>query len=151
MKRALALVITGLMVAAAAPQPVELKSEVQLERTVTEGGATRVELVRPDVVVPGDHLLFTTAYHNVGTAPVDHFVVTNPVPDAIALTAEAAATLEVSVDGGKTWGALAGLTVAGTEGKARPALPDDITHVRWTIARLVPGAQGVLTYHANVR
>ncbi|MFA9201641.1 MAG: hypothetical protein ACEQR8_10770, partial [Cypionkella sp.] len=56
----------------AAPS-VELTSDVKLERTVIVEGAERTELVEPDVVVPGDRLVFTTRYRNVGTAPVENF------------------------------------------------------------------------------
>ncbi len=137
--------------AAVTAQPVQLVSDVKLEKTVGQGAAAKLVLADPKVVVPGDRLLFSTRYRNVGTKPVEHFVVTNPIPAAVVLAPDSAATLEVSVDGGKTWGPLATRSVSDGKGGMRPAQAADATHVRWTLALLVPGATGTLTYHATVR
>lgn len=144
---------TGPALAAAqsAPSPVTLKGDVMLEKTVTENGVSKVQLVEPKVVIPGDHLLFTTRYHNDGAQPVTNFVVTNPLPSAVALASDATAGTEVSVDGGKTWGQLASLKVAGTDGASRTATAADVTHVRWTIPTIAPGASGEVQYHGIVR
>ena len=37
------------------------------------------------------------------------------------------------------------------DGATRPAELGDVTHVRWTIARLAPGEQGSLSYFAVIR
>ena len=144
-----AVTATGAMAQAA--QPVELKGDVKIDRLVTENGAARHVLVDPEVVVPGDRLLFSTAYRNAGAAAVRNFVVTNPVPEGVMLAPEGAGTLEVSVDGGKNWGKLAVLAVANGQGGTRPAQSSDVTHLRWTLSTLAPGAQGTLTYNAIVR
>ena len=129
---------------AAAQQAVSLSSEAHVIRTV-DG---KDQLEAPTSVVPGDRLSFTINYRNTDAAAVDDFVVTNPLPAAVALSAEG--DFAVSVDGGKTFGTLAGLTVA--EGEAqRPAVLADVTHVRWTIPRIEPQATGQLKYFAVVR
>lgn len=148
---ALFAVVTTTDVMAQAAQPVELKGDVKIDRLVTENGASRHVMVDPDVVVPGDRLIFSTAYRNSGAAAVRNFVVTNPVPEGVMLAPEGAGTLEVSVDGGKNWGKLAVLAVANGQGGTRPAQSSDVTHLRWTLATLAPGAQGTLTYNAIVR
>jgi uncharacterized repeat protein (TIGR01451 family) len=130
----------ALAAAQSTPSPVTLKGDVMLEKTVTENGVSKVQLVEPKVVIPGDHLLFTTRYHNDGAEAVTNFVVTNPLPSAVALASDGAQGTEVSVDGGKTWGQLGSLTVAGTEGAPRAATAADVTHVRWTIPSIAPGA-----------
>ena len=130
---------------------VSLAGDVKLEKLAMVGGVEKVTLVEPKVVVPGNRLLFTTQYRNTSAAPVKNFVVTNPVPAAVSITGDAAASAQVSVDGGKTWGALAALTVAGSDGKRRAAQNTDVTHLRWTIPVIAPGASGALTYHAIVR
>jgi uncharacterized repeat protein (TIGR01451 family) len=131
--------------------PVSLKGDVKLEKTVTENGKSSVQLLEPKVVVPGDHLLFTTRYHNDGAQAVTNFVVTNPLPSAVLLAPDETAANEVSVDGGKTWGLLAALKVSDGKGGTRAAAPGDVTHVRWTIAAIAPGAAGEVEYHAIVR
>lgn len=138
--------------AAAQQSPLTLDGDVKVVKEVTdENGATRTELLPPDVVVPGDKLLFTTTYRNGGTEPVENFVATNPVPAAVAVHASADPALVVSVDGGTTWGVLADLTTTGEDGSSRPARHDDITHIRWTLARVEPGASGELQYPAIIR
>lgn len=131
--------------------PVTLKGDVKLEKSITENGATSMRLLEPTVVVPGDRLLFTTRYQNDGAQPVTNFVVTNPLPSAVVLTSDAAASTEVSVDGGKSWGLLGALKVSDGQSGMRAALAGDVTHVRWTIAKIAPGAAGQVEYHAIVR
>lgn len=137
--------------AAAAPGQVAMQGDVRLEKSITENGKTRVELQEPKVVVPGDRLLFTTRYTNSGTTPVQNFVVTNPLPTAVMLSAEAGATYNVSVDGGKTWGSLGQLSVSDGKGGTRPAAAADVTHLRWVIPTIAAGASGEVKYHAIVR
>jgi hypothetical protein len=57
----------------------------------------------------------------------------------------------VSVDGGKSWGKLAALTIANADGSIRPAAHSDVTHVRWVLETIAAGAQGRLTYPAIIR
>lgn len=133
----------------AAPGQVVLNGDVKLEKTVVEAGKSRVVLTEPKVVVPGDRLLFSTRYSNGGTTTVQNFVVTNPLPAAVALQAQAGD--QVSVDAGKTWGKLAALTVADDKGGRRSAQASDITHIRWTIPTIAAGASGKVEYHAIVR
>ena len=135
----------------AAPGAVVLKGDVKVETTVVEKGVEKTVLATPKVVVPGNRLLFSTSYRNESAAPVQNFVVTNPVPEGIAVAAPDAASLTVSVDGGKTWGKLAALAVKDAKGVARPAQAADVTHVRWTLATIAPGAAGAVAYHAVVK
>lgn len=149
--------LCGLLSAAAAPaalaqsaQPVELKGDVKVDKVVVENGKEKHVLVDPSVVVPGDKLLFATAYRNKGTVEVKNFVVTNPIPAGVAFVRAGGDQFVVSVDGGKTWGALAQLKVADAAG-SRSAQPSDVTHIRWTLPVLAPSAQGALSYNAVVR
>ena len=148
---------SGLLAILAAPtalaqaaQPVELKGDVKVDKLVVENGKEKHVFVDPTVVVPGDKLVFSTTYRNAGSEAVKNFVVTNPIPAGVALAPLGADKLEVSVDGGKTWGRLAALTVAETAG-SRAAQAGDVTHVRWILPVLAPGASGTLTYNALVR
>ncbi|WP_295529792.1 hypothetical protein [Novosphingobium sp. Chol11] len=143
--------LSGPVYAAANPSAVALTGSVQLEKTVTVDGTSRIELVEPKVVVPGDRLLFTTSYRNDSAAAVTDFVVTNPVPGAVVVSPDALNSVEVSVDGGKTWGLIAALKVADGKGGLRAALAADATHLRWTIPSIAPGASGKVEYHAIVR
>ncbi|SMC64894.1 hypothetical protein [Novosphingobium sp. B1] len=136
---------------AVTPDPVVLKGDVLVEKKVVVNGAETVQLVEPASVVPGDRLLFRTRYSNTGKAAVDAFVVTNPVPQAVAVAAPSTDALEVSIDGGKSFARLATLSVPDGKGGMRRAVATDITHIRWTIPQIAPGASGSLEYHAVVR
>lgn len=157
MNKFLIAAVSGLLASMAAPavsaqaaQPIELRGDVQVEKLVVENGKEKRVLVKPEVVVPGDRLIFTTAYRNVGAEAAKNVVVTNPIPPGVALAPLGADQLEVSIDGGKTWGRLAALSVNGTAGP-RPAQAGDVTHVRWILPVLAPGASGTLSYNALVR
>jgi len=140
------------LAAQATTNPVVLSGDVKAVKTVTgPDGKERTELVEPDTIVPGDRLVFGTAYANKGADAVSNFVVTNPLPEAVRLAPDADKALTVSVDGGKTWGVLATLSVKNPDGTTRPATQDDVTHVRWVLESIAPGASGRLTYPAIIR
>ena len=147
----LALALPAVPAAAQAVQPVELKGDVKVDRIVIEEGKERHVLSSPDTVVPGDKLVFTTSYRNAGGDVVTDFIVTDPIPEAVRLSAEDAAVLELSVDGGTRWDKLANLSVDDGKGGTRPATADDVTHIRWTLAKLEPGVAGSVTYSGTVR
>lgn len=130
---------------------VKLAGEVKLEKVEVVDGAEKVTLIEPAVVVPGDKLVFSTRYENSGAQSAENVVVTNPLPGAVVLASDSAAGLLVSVDGGKSFSQLASLTVADGKGGLRPAQTTDVTHVRWVLASVAPGAKGTLIYRAIVR
>lgn len=134
------------------PSPVVLSGDVKAVKTITEAdGKQRIELVDPQTIVPGDRLVFGTDYANSGSEAVTSFTVTNPLPEAVRLAPDADPALSVSVDGGKTWGALATLTIPNADGSTRAATHADVTHVRWVLESIAPGASGRLTYPAIIR
>jgi len=126
---------------------VQLAGDVFVERfEPAPGGRTARVLERADELHSGDRLVFVVSWS--GGDP-NGFVVTNPVPRSVAWQPGGASD-EVSVDDGRTWGALAGLMVH-DEGGWRHALPEDVTHLRWHIpaSRAVGGGQ--ITYRGVVR
>ena len=137
--------------AQAAASPVALTSDVKLDRVVVTNGVSKHVLTAPTKVVPGDHLIFSTNYHNSGAKPIEHFIVTNPLPSAVTLAGDGYGNFDVSVDGGKSWGKLAALNVSDGKGGRRAAQATDVTHVRWIVPAIAPGASGSLEYHAIVR
>ena len=134
---------------AVAAQPVALSSDVKVEKLVP--GQAQPVLLTPATVVPGDRLVFRTSYRNGGSTPATRVVLTNPVPAAVAWTGEGTSGLEVSVDGGRSFGTLATLKLRGANGQPRPATAADVTHLRWTLAAIAPGAAGQLSYRGVVR
>lgn len=132
--------------------PLQLHSDVKVDNIVTADGQTRHVLSDPDVVVPGDRLLFRTQYRNTGGQEVTDFVVTNPLPNGVALDPGAKAPAQVSIDGGVSWGSLEALKVVdAATGRQRPAQVGDVTHVRWVLRSVKPGETGEVTFNAIVR
>jgi uncharacterized repeat protein (TIGR01451 family) len=130
---------------------VTLSSEVKVDRLITENGQKRHVLMPAIKVVPGENLVFTTVYRNTGAKPADHFVVTNPIPAAVRLSDDGFGGFEVSVDGGRAWGKLSGLSVSDGKGGQRAAQAADVTHLRWVVPTIAPGGSGSLEYHGIVR
>ena len=139
------------LIATAPAGPVQLTSNVMVEKIAMVDGRQQTVLKTPDSVVPGDRLLFQTNYRNSGAKAADHFVVTNPVPANVAYAGESTAGAEMSVDGGKTYGQLTALRVKTPDGQSRPARPEDVTNLRWTLATIAPGTAGTLKYRGMVR
>lgn len=132
--------------------PLQLHSDVKVDRIVTADGQTKHVLSDPEVVVPGDRLLFRTEYRNAGALDVTDFVVTNPLPQGVSLDPGAKTPAQVSVDGGTTWGALETLSVTdAASGTKRSAQAGDVTHVRWVLKSVKPGEKGEVTFNAIVR
>lgn len=154
---AAALLLTGaaslpISVQAQSQSPITLAGDVMaVETSVDAEGNEITTLVKPDVIVPGDRLIFGTDYANNGAEPVQNFVVTNPLPSAVRLAPDADPALVVSVDAGVNWGTLETLSVAAEDGTSRAATHADVTHVRWTLASIAPGESGRVEYPAIIR
>ena len=146
----LALLLPG---AALAQSQVALTSNVLVERTVTDAsGTARTSLEAPGIVTPGDRLMFVLAYRNNAANPATDFVVTNPIPESVSYSGAESAGSVLSVDGGRTWGALGALSVRNADGTSRPATSGDVTHVRWRIAQPIPaGGTGELRFRGIVK
>lgn len=142
-----------LPVPALAQSQVALTSEVFVERATTDAnGQQRTSLQAPGVVTPGDPLVFVLHYRNNAASPATDFVVTNPIPESVGYVRSESAGSVLSVDGGRTWGELASLSVHNADGASRPATAADVTHVRWRIAQAIPaGGQGELRFRGIVK
>jgi uncharacterized repeat protein (TIGR01451 family) len=153
MKFLIALFAVLAPVVAQAANDVSLTSSVFVEKAVKQpDGKTRLVLEEPRTVVPGDKLVFVLAYKNQGAKPATDFVVTNPLPGAVAYQGAGDNAAVVSTDGGKSWGPLAALKVRKADGTVRSAYPEDVTHVRWAMKTPIPvGAAGKLSFRGVVR
>jgi uncharacterized repeat protein (TIGR01451 family) len=153
MKFLFALLALIAPIAANAANEVSLTSSVFVEKTVPQAdGRARLVLEEPKIVVPGDKLVFVLNYRNQGAKPATDFVVTNPMPGAVAYQGTPDAGAIVSVDGGKSWGPMASLKVRKADGTVRAAYPEDVTHVRWAMKAPIPvGAAGKLSFRGVVR
>ena len=132
---------------------VALDSEIFVERSVEQtDGSVTVTLEAPSRVVPGDSLIFVLNYENTGVERAENFVVTNPMPEAVAFVEVIDEGAIFSVDGGETFGPLTELRIASENGVERDAQAVDVSHVRWTLTDpIAPGATGQLRFRGVVR
>lgn len=139
--------------AAMAATPLELKSDVFVERQVVRSdGSNAVVLEKPNMVTPGDNLVFIVRYKNVGGSTASNFVVTNPLPAAVAFNGTSDGLEVVSIDGGKSWGILGTLRVTKGDGSVRAAALTDVTHIKWNLNQpLTAGAEGKLIFRGIVK
>jgi uncharacterized repeat protein (TIGR01451 family) len=138
---------------------IELKSISEVE-VATKSVAGKKEVKRVDTgkatVVPGDTVVFTTTYRNIGAKPAENVVITNPVPEHttyVDKSAEGKGTaIDFSTDGGKSYAAPDKLTVKDAQGKTRKAGAADYTHIRWTLNKsLAPGGMGSVSFKAKIK
>lgn len=148
---ALAMLCMG---AASAAGGVELSAAVfqQLEVKAADG-STATKTVPTTTVVPGTKVTYVVTYRNTGAEPAEAVTINNPVPAELVYVAAAGdrAVDAVSVDGGTQYGALAELTVTGEDGQSRPAQATDVTHLRWVLGTLPAGAEGTVSFVAQVK
>lgn len=153
LKNVIYTVLAAVVSVPAMAGPLELASDIFVEREQKRAdGSTALVLEKPKVVLPGDQLVFVVRYKNVGKEPASKLTVTNPIPSAVAFSRTADGTEVVSVDGGKNWGQLSSLKIATAQGAQRPAMPSDVTHIKWNLDQtLAAGSAGKLVFRGVVR
>lgn len=138
-----------------AQQHLDVQTIVQKQVVVeSEDGSSETQLVEAFNVVPGDTVVYTITFENVGSEPADDVVITNPISDVLEYVPGSATNgsmrIEFSADGGQTFGVASELTIV-DEGVERPATTTDYTHVRWVMqSELEVGGKGIASFAAVV-
>jgi uncharacterized repeat protein (TIGR01451 family) len=140
----------------AAPGEVEMNSFAEREVMVVKNGKKVSELRPVDKAVPGDEIIYTTRFKNLTGKPAGRIVISNPVPNSSVYVANSArgnnTAITFSVDGGKSFAAADKLIIQAKEGKTRPALPAEYTHIRWTYkGDLGVGKSGEISFRAAIK
>lgn len=136
---------------------LQMTMTAEKEITVSEGGKTTVKRVPAQTSAPGETLIYTLTYKNVGDEKAVDVKLDNPLPAGTRLVADSAtgahAQISFTVDG-KTYAKAGQLaverTVAGKKEKAK-ATPADYTGIRWVIAEVKPGQAGQVGFRAQVQ
>lgn len=117
--------------------PLAIRSIAEVESRSIEAGREVVKLIPADRVVPGDRVIYTLEVRNTGATALDAPTVTNPVPEHMRYIADSAvgpgAEVSYSVDGGHNFERAPNLKVLGFDGRPRPAIAADYTHIRWQL------------------
>jgi uncharacterized repeat protein (TIGR01451 family) len=153
--RSVCFLVIALSVSAFAQEEGHLNvtTVVQKEEvSVNAAGERESRLVPAETVIPGERVVYTITFRNIGDEPADNVVITNPIDQSLTYVEGSAfgpgTAIEFSVDGGNTFGRTDELTVV-EEGVERPAEPGDYTHVRWVMQNdLAAGAQGMARFTA---
>ena len=124
--------------AAFAQSAVDISRSVYVERSA--GGARAIEPA--STLRKGDKGVLVMEWR-AGDARRG-FTVQSAVPRDLAFQRAASEAVEVSIDGGRSWGRLGGLKVGD-----RLASVEDVTHLRWRVA--AGSDRGMLSYSAVVR
>lgn len=119
---------------------IDLDSAVYVEKQ--QAGNVRT-LEPASQLSRGDRVVTILTWRNAGGD--GGFTLTNPLPRSIAYQSSARDDEEVSVDGGRNWGRLGELQIAG-----RLAAAEDVTHVRWRVPAR-NAAEGQIAYSGIVR
>lgn len=157
------LVLAACMVLCQAPAfaqdkgTIELASIVEMEAQEFNAEGKLVTVRKPaGKVIPGNEVIYTTTYTNIGKEAAEQVVITNPVPENLVYKDNSAAgentTIVFSIDNGKTYKSPDALFVTLADGTKRPATASDYTHIRWTLTKPVPPqGKGFVTYRAVLK
>jgi uncharacterized repeat protein (TIGR01451 family) len=123
--------------------------------TLDDEGKERIELTDVDIMVPGDTVVYTSTFTNIGQDTVSNIIVSNPIPkntQYIVFTAKGKSTvITFSVDGGKTYAAAAKLTVVDENGQTQTAQPKHYTDIRWVYqGQLAKGKASSVSFQVNI-
>ena len=135
---------------------IDLVSTAEVETVLTAAdGSITTERIPAGKVIPGEEVIYTVHYENAGAEPADDVIITNPIPTHMHLLRTDGLQPDVhlvfSVDGGRSFDALARLEITGNDGRPRPATAADCTHLRWVFERqLEPGEAGAVSYVAQL-
>jgi uncharacterized repeat protein (TIGR01451 family) len=148
---------TEIAVSPTPPSPsVTITTTAEKIETAHVQGHAPVRLLPADHVVAGDEVIYTLEVRNVGPAPVDDYTFTTAIPSHMVYVADSAvapgADVSYSVDGGRSYDAPEKLMVHGANGKQRPAVAADYTHIRWIMRnRLNRGSMALARFRAVLR
>jgi uncharacterized repeat protein (TIGR01451 family) len=132
---------------------LQMNMVAEKEVTVTESGKKVIKRVPAQTSAPGEVLIYTLNYKNVGDEKATAVNVDNPLPAGTKYLSDSAsganAQINFSVDGGKTYAKPDQLAVL-KAGKKIKAEVVDYTNIRWMLGEVKPGQSGQLGFRAQV-
>lgn len=141
----------------AAPSAISLKSIAQVELEVIDQDGLKTLKRQPVLkATPATEVIYTTTFVNTTAQGVRDVVITNPIPANTRYQADSAfgngCAIDFSADGSQTFAAASRLKVNGPDGRPRPAVASDYTHIRWRYQGLLaPGQTGEVGFRSVIR
>lgn len=123
---------------------------------IDQEGNTTYEYVEPGTALPGDVMMYTISFENIGDSPAQGIVINNPVPNNSEYRVGSAtgknAEIFFSIDGGKNFGNPEELVVKDKNGKQWTAKPESYTHIRWVYKQpLAPGEKSEVSFKTKIK
>lgn len=150
--------LLGLVSGGALLAAPDVSVDVLTEREVVDpvSGKTVREPARD--AEPGNELIYTIRFANLGDETATDLVVDNPLPTGVSFVADSATgpgELRVSADRGRTFAAPDALTLPTRLADGRtvqlPAPPDRYTDVQWVLDRLPAATTAEVGFRVRVR
>lgn len=136
---------------------LDLKMKMEKEVTVVKDGKEVSERTPVQKVKPGDLVVHTITYTNLGKGEAKDARLVDKVPngtDYVVGSAEGSgAEVTCSIDGGKTYAKEpVKIKVKSQDGKTveKDADPAMYTHVRWVVKSVAPGGSGTVSFKTKV-
>ena len=151
----LALLLSFSSAAVADNAPVRISNTaMKQEIVVNDKGEREVRYVEPRTVIPGDVILYTIEFENIGDQDVSNIVLNDPVPNNSFYRDGSAkgenADILFSVDG-ENFAPADKLTVT-ENGKQRKATAKDYTAIRWLVRTpLKPGEKRSVSFKTQIK
>ena len=123
-----------------APRPAVIELATSVEKLMEVAGAEGegvAELIPVATPLPGDEVVYTVTFTNLQPEAVENVRITSPIPGELRYIEGTAfgpgCQVLYSVDGGRTYGLPAELSVVAADGSPRIANAADYTHIRWVL------------------
>jgi uncharacterized repeat protein (TIGR01451 family) len=136
---------------------VKFSNKVFKQVVVTnKKGEKEFSYVEPTIAVPGDVMLYSITFENIGKETVSNIVVNDPIPNNSKYRMNSAngkdTKITFSIDGGKSFGNPKDLIVKDKTGKTWVAKPEEYTHIRWVYGKsLAPGEKGEVSFKTSIK
>jgi uncharacterized repeat protein (TIGR01451 family) len=132
--------------------PIQLVSRAEVEVVETDaGGKQHIQRVAATEVIPGEDVIYTLTFENVGTESGSDIVIQNPIPAHTVYRPDSASgrntRISFSIDGGKSFSPAGLLTVTEADGSERIATASEYTTIRWHYTKpLQPGEKSSVEF-----
>lgn len=137
---------------------LDLKTTAEKEIKVKQGGKTITKRIPLDKANPGDVVIYTITYSNVGKGPVLDAVIVDPIPKGVRYMTNTAegkdAEILYSTDNGRTWQTEPMETFKKPDGslEKKQISTDRYTHIKWMIKKPVSSGQsGRVSFKVTVK
>jgi len=119
-------------------------------------GNITYDYIEPGTALPGDVMMYSITFENIGSEPAKGIVINDPIPNNSKYRVDSASgkntKITFSIDGGKNFGNPKDLIVKDKNGKEWTAKPESYTHIRWVYTKsLAPGTKGEVTFKTQVK